>query len=66
MVLLLFAVASCVHFLFLAWKRSKGEGGKGLQISLLARRGSERVAQSWSCDARDFVDCDYPNNTQQY
>ncbi|CAK9101557.1 40S ribosomal protein S6 [Durusdinium trenchii] len=36
MVLLLFAVASCVHFLFLAWKRSKGEGGKGLQISLLA------------------------------
>lgn len=37
MVLLLFAVASCVHFLFLAWKRSKGEGGKGLQISLLAR-----------------------------
>ena len=37
MVLVLFALASCVHFVFLGWQRSRGQGGKGLQISLLAR-----------------------------
>lgn len=40
MVLVLFAVASIVHFAYLAYLRSRGQGGntKGLQISLLARR----------------------------
>lgn len=40
MVLVLFGVASIVHFAYLAFLRSRGQGGntKGLQISLLARR----------------------------
>ena len=39
MVLLLFGVASIVHFAYLAWQRSRGGGhpGKGFQISLLLR-----------------------------
>lgn len=39
MVLLLFAVASVVHFGYLAWQRSRGgaQAGKGFQISLLLR-----------------------------
>ena len=38
MVLLLFAVASIVHFGYLAWQRSRGSGPqKGMQISLLLR-----------------------------
>ena len=39
MVLVLFAVASIVHFAYLAWQKSKGgaHANKGFQISLLAR-----------------------------
>lgn len=47
MVLVLFAVASIVHFAYLAWQKSKGgaHANKGFQISLLARWGMDFFMQ---------------------
>lgn len=54
MVLVFFAIASIVHFVYLAWQRSRGGGGanKGLQISLLARscrEGWTLKMVGWKC-----------------
>ena len=59
MVLVLFAVASIVHFAYLAWQRSRGGAGaaKGLQISLLARTawGSEKDGNAKSVRFTQFL-----------